>query len=754
VGIFYATWLFWVGMGAAAARTRPGAWLLARLARRRRAGLLLYLPLAAAQYTLLGALRAGLGVAAYAAFPAGLLALGCLLANAPVSLATGLLLPAALRARQEPPDAAAVARAFAWEGLGAALGGVAITLLLWHSPPLARLWDRADWRRTFGRGAPDLSFTTPAGRYLSGEVGGARYVLGCGGVTDHWPDPERGRELAAMLLTAMPAPRSVLLLGEAPASLALALRAQVPDAALWWCHHDPAYAHRVAALAGAATAGDRGGWRVWPSAPPALLDGAAEGRGEAGSSPRHDLIVCWPPAAMSDRGAAWWRTAWLRRVALSMTDRGVVALPLGMGDANWSELAAAGAAIRLAQARAVWPQTLPVAGAEGWLLASTAAGVLPASRAEAVARQALQPRSPLPAAALAWLFDESRAAAWEQRLRAARGPVARRPEVRLRSLALAADWQMHLPAAAWMRLLLRFDGWRGMLGISAALLCLVALPLALAGRRTPAASGAVAIWLGCGGAMALAGSLGVMSLLQVRFGSLYLLAGAAAGCYLCGMATGNLLMARATRAWRRDRRLSLWHWMSLLTVVAQLALLALLAAWAEQMRHAWQGVAAMWLAGLPAGCYVPVALAWAGERGGNARAAAGALRADNWGGALGGALWVLALQPLLGSAAAFASLAAPALVVALLGRLQGRRRRLAAAGVALAACLAAWRLTCPAMSSVTTGSGGGVATSATAPVLPGTANDREVPLERLRERIRAGTLVDREAEYWEVRDSQ
>jgi hypothetical protein len=113
-------------------------------------------------------------------------------------------------------------------------------------------------------------------------------------------------------------------------------------------------------------------------------------------------------------------------------------------------------------------------------------------------------------------------------------------------------------------------------------------------------------------------------------------------------------------------------------------------------------------------------------------------------------IWVLALQPLLGSAAAFVTLAALAMTVALLGRLSGRRLRQAAAAVVLAAGVAAcWLLRPPDTVTAATSRAAPTAPSAALPQVPADGGE---PLERLRERIRAGILVDREAEYWEANE--
>ena len=89
-GIFFASWLFWVGVGAL---------LAIRVAKKDRwfPGALALYPIALlVQLILIRSLRSIAGVAPTDMFPAGSLFLATLLSNAPVSFVTGALFPLAI----------------------------------------------------------------------------------------------------------------------------------------------------------------------------------------------------------------------------------------------------------------------------------------------------------------------------------------------------------------------------------------------------------------------------------------------------------------------------------------------------------------------------------------------------------------------------------------------------------------------------------------------------------------------------------
>ncbi len=759
VGLFYASWLIWGAVGASLARSvscrRMSSWLGKR---RRGLSLLLFLPAFGLQYFLLGALRLLCGVPAYRMFPVGLLLLGSLLSNFPVGLVGGLLLPAVLRARSgdDVPEKVAP-RSLAWEGVGTALAALALVSVLAmrvrrdeqrisHSelrtgprrdrPEMSSGgFGASDWRRYFGEGRPEGCFTTYRGRYLYGESGGASYVLGNGQVSDHWPEVERAREIAALLLVQKPEARNILLLGEVPFSLALACHALLPRMTVWWCHLDPVYARQVATIAGGGTPFD---WLcILPHTPQRVIGAGKICRNAPRDWPqKFDLLLCIPPTGVGPESAGWWRQDWLEAVSGLVRSRGVAAFPLAAGGSDWSELAAATAALQWRQLCRSWQTTRALPGAGGWGLA-TAASELPSVDRVALETRWRQLSAKAPPWTAMWqIHDPEVTEAWLQRLGRARVARQRSPEVRLNALAMAASWQLDFPALGWVRLLMNLDGWRGTVKVWSVMAWLV-LPWFWCPARKSNATG-VALMLAAGGALALAGSLAGMQVLQQQLGTLYLLAGPAAGLYLFGMACGNLAAVRLLHCTAAKVRLNRLPLLLALLHLAMLLCLVSVPAWAGRVGF---GLAGMWLAGLPAGGYLPLAAALLSSGETSASLAARIMRADNWGGALGGLAWVVVLQPLLGMHVSVLLLAAAILSAAVMLACPGHRRSLCG-GLLLAAAVA-W------LAAGTPGER--LPTSEDAVRLHvehGVGTSRR-PRSRLEEQVQSGQLSNHEADFWE-----
>ncbi|MBN2294309.1 MAG: hypothetical protein JXM70_17910, partial [Pirellulales bacterium] len=127
VGSFFASWLLWVGLGALAGRVAVGR--LPRLAEWFELMVIIYLPAFLLQQSLIAHARALGGVSAYEVYPfARMFAVG-LVANAPISLMTGLLFTLACR-WWERVAALPPARVYIVEALGGFAGGIVATLLL------------------------------------------------------------------------------------------------------------------------------------------------------------------------------------------------------------------------------------------------------------------------------------------------------------------------------------------------------------------------------------------------------------------------------------------------------------------------------------------------------------------------------------------------------------------------------------------------------------------------------------------------
>lgn len=137
VGTFFGSWLMWVGAGALAGRA-----LLERYPRvtERLVPLgWLYALAPFAQLAMMRGLRAAVGVPAWQVFPLDALLALTTVANAPVSLLTGLLFTLASGARRRATPSASVSANYLIECLGSFAGGVAVTALVMRGLPAVTL---------------------------------------------------------------------------------------------------------------------------------------------------------------------------------------------------------------------------------------------------------------------------------------------------------------------------------------------------------------------------------------------------------------------------------------------------------------------------------------------------------------------------------------------------------------------------------------------------------------------------------------
>jgi len=662
VGIFLSAWLAWIGIGALVARTRPGERLVAALAARLPVALLLYLPLAGIQFLLLDHLRELAGVPEYLASPVWHLALGALIANAPVSFGTGFLFPAA--ARWFTARGGNAARAYALDAAGAVAAGILVTTLLAVGVRLEGGHQR-DWQRLFPGSKPAGSFATPAATYLYGAQGGTFYVLSAGGVVDALPEAELSANVAALLLSQKPEACRVLLLGRVPLAMVLALREFQPQAQITWCHDDPAYAReilkRLPELCGPSLPAC-----VTKSGPQAFL------RDPASRVEQFDLALIWPASPSVPGGAALLEREFLQQVRAAVKPDGVVALPLGGGPGAWSlEQRRLATAIR-ANALATWPMHgLLAPGAGCWWLAS---GKPLADAATAATRFGQLGVKRFPSAAIAELYDPPRAA----ELRQISEPRGAADKIIRHGLALA--WRAEWPA--WP--MARWIDWAGAHGgLALLLLAMGALWLAptAGGARKKAAAHLAVAWLAAGGFLGLTGLLALLQLLEVRFGNLYLLTGLAGSLFLAGMVAGN----RMAEQWLRGTQ-----WLNA-AAIAHGALLLLLLPLAAHTDSSGAAVVVLGclVAGVPAGWWVPLAITRLRQAGvPDEEHGAAVLRGDALGSALGGLATSLLLLPWLDRQLTCLAVAVFAAAIGCCAAVPRRSARLVAR-IALLLCLGA-----------------------------------------------------------------
>ncbi len=745
VALFLSCWLFWIGIGAAAAATPYGRKVTGALSQA------VWLPVAAcaalyfAQYALIENLRGWLGVQAYESFPLPHLALGCLIANAPFCFVAGLVIPSVCRCLGGL--GVPVSRAFAWEALGAALGGLGVTLLLVRGlAPDPR--DEAEWFRFFPQAvARPGRFETGGGTTFYGAQGGSFYALSSGGVSEVIPEGDRAMELAVLLLSQRPYAKEVLLLGRVPLAAGLALESLRPDLAVVWCPCDATYGVRL--LAAVRASGVRTRLRASGETPQRFLEQQAGGT--------FDGVLVAPPAATTLEGASWRQRAFALRVRQVTRRTGVALFGLDCASAALTPEKCALLDLSVRGVRHGWPESgVFAAGAGGWWIAAQVPH-LAYEATNAVARFAMLKREGYPAEAVESLYDSERARrlvrecpVLDQSAALLAPDAAALEEVLAAGLADAV--RRAYPETTPGTWLARIRPSEGVRVVGLLLVMLWMAPVAL-GTRAHAPRRLLAAWLASCGALGLAVSLAVLYQLQLGFGSLYLLAGAASSLYLAGLFCGNRLAEGVLRllcAKVNAVRIAL-----VAVTLAQVGVALCVCVAAEQAVTAVGLICLCFVTGGAAGSAMPVALAVSAEDAGDGVPAFAF--ADAVGAAVAGLVFVL-LVPLAGlwqAAVCFGTLACG---VALCAAVSGCHARLTA-GLALVAALAALggrlnelRLDSHPPSGVLRSSSPpavrreGRATRETSS-LPGIPRRLDVP--RIRELLLRGQLATNTAVYWE-----
>ncbi len=278
VGLFFATWLLWIAVGAALhARATPAG---DRALRRLLVLAALYVPALALQFAALSSLRWLAGVPPSDLFPLGRLVLATAAVNAPVGLVTGACFPAACAAlgrAEERADHTATGT-YVLEALGAFVGGAGATVLvmagrssltvaaiaaavlcaafgalawvrrdrlmvvplalgavaagaLGLSPLGGTVAERIEGLR-FDRALPEVerfqTLDTPHRHLVLGWRGDQLLALSDGSVLAAMPDDEAAIVTAALLTAQAPSPDRILLIGQGAEPLAVELLAYDP----------------------------------------------------------------------------------------------------------------------------------------------------------------------------------------------------------------------------------------------------------------------------------------------------------------------------------------------------------------------------------------------------------------------------------------------------------------------------------------------------------------------------------------------
>ena len=675
VALFLSCWLLWSGLGAAVASTRLGCRLTGVLSRLG----LAWLPVAVcaalyfAQYALIENLRSWLGVPEYQTFPLAHLALGCLISNAPFCFAAGWVIPTLCQSLSRLSVPAS--RAFAWEALGAAAGGAGLLALL-VSGVVPDPRDEVEWFRYFPQAVERPGrFMTGGGTTFYGSHEGTFFALSSGGVSEVIPEGDRAMELAVLMLSQRPYVKSVLLAGQVPLAAGLALEALRPDLSVVWCPCDAEYGVKLLAVVGVKT-----GVRAAGQSPQRFLARQVNGA--------FDGVMVMPPPATSLGGAAWRDVSFVREVRRVTLRTGIALFGLDCEGAMLTPEKAALLDAMVRPVRQAWPESGCFApGAGGWWIAAQVPQ-LAYGADTAPARFALLKRQELfPTEAVTRLYDSERA----QRLirqcpiLGSEGVVLlpdREQTEEVLAAGLADAIRKEYPGSTPGQWLARFKEVDGQRLFGLLLVALWMLPVAL-GLRSTSSRRLLAAWLAACGALGLAVSLAVLYRLQMRFGSLYLLAGAGSCLYLGGLFCGNRLGEWTVMLWgRRPAFLRT----AVLAATALQAVVALgVLSGIDWVASAAGMVSFCFAVGCAAGVAVPFALAAAED--GAAQNAAVFVLADALGAAVAGLFFVV-LVPLTGLWGTIVCFAALACGLGLCVTVSGQYARLTA-GLALVVVLAA-----------------------------------------------------------------
>lgn len=699
IGVFYASWLAWVSLGAWVGR-QDGP-LLRWVAAWFSPAVLAYIPVFLLQHGLVINARRMAGIQAYDVFPLTSMLTLLFLVNAPVSVLTGFLFPAGCR-WAERDSSLPVARVYAFETLGACLGGLFVTGLLlgrvsgqvvfawmcliaflvlpfgagfgrgarrvypfWLAflvvvvlagmgdvpGRLGTRWteaeDRAAWTRLLPVDAYIGSISTSRARYLYGAWEEQIIVVSGGGVCESFPGGEHAAEVAALHLAQKPDAREILVFGADTLGVCKAF-CSIPDVIrVTWLHPDPEY----------------------PEALSGILTGRLPGKLEVVSadmrafiretSRRYDLVVLCLPDVTTLALNRYCTREFFRDIGGILSEKGMVSVRVS-GGANYvgAELADPGA-VMLATLRGCFSKIAIKPGDETWLIASNDNGPDPSAEMLSKGYSGIEGASALyPPEGILALYPADRVAfqrnAYEKALAdAPAGTLVNRDNS---PKALKFGLFLALKQAGWRTLsrVLRYVLQAGIwLFLGPVLIYgLVRSVYVFKSRGSDFSLFDNYFLMWSTGLASMAFGIVLMFVYQARFGSLFLEIGMVTALFMLGSTLGC-----ATVAWLlRNRTKIPVRCVSGICLLLQTILLAVIALYPEGPKCFWLGLFV--LGGIFTGVYFPIAAKRISEAGiGTGRTGAILELCDTLGGAIGASVTGLLLLPLAGVSITIALLA-------------------------------------------------------------------------------------------------
>jgi len=631
VGIFLASWLFWLALGAACGvrwfrRWRPGYGMLVVL-----------LPVLAGQLILFQHLREWAGLPYFAALPVGTLVGLTWLANAPTALIAGALFTLAVGWRDKTAGPV-VGNAYVVEAIGSMIGALVITagflLLTGRDCP----WPgaAAQWQRQLPGGCYDGSWMTAQAVYSYGEYQGSRLVISGGTTIECLPDREDSQRAAVAALAQQPKPGRVLLIGTGETALVQELTGLPEVREVVWLAPDPEYP--AAALSRLA-----GDWH--PPAGKLTVPGVDITAYLRNHKEKFDLVLVRLTAPVSLAATRWFSADFYAQLRQRLNSDGILGVGFPGGE-NFigPELAMIGATL-LNTLERQFPAVVLQSGETACFWCGDQGRVTLDLRQ---LRQRLESTSLGREGRSGWLallYDRFRTGfqmAAYRRAQTADAAVWQWQDRRCPALFLYSMlfyWKKNggiNMTGAIMKNLTTIR--KGILGVGTA-----AFGLGLAGLLGVGASGRgrrVGRWLLVAMAAATVMALDILSLLRFQFdhGSIFLYFGLANAVFMAGLAWGGYEAVK--RSW--SRRALGW-------TTAGLALLAgILLVTAGQTWPLWVYGIEFGLLGVAGGVWVPIVAGWRERDGDEKTTVAGQLvAADNWGGMCGALLPPLVLLPLV-----------------------------------------------------------------------------------------------------------
>ncbi len=704
VGIFFASWFLWVGLGAIFIYKARA--IAESLLKNIEFLYLAYLPAFILGLTLIIQARELVGVESYALLPIRTILLLSILVNAPVSVLTGMLFPLACRWVQRD-EKLVVSRVYILEAAGSFCGGLGVTFLLslgvspariffilgfvlsasvfcaalakirlCDDTPLKRyckpiaglaflipicllacLTVRIDktlmgyvrtvkWTKLLPSEALKGSFQTAQAEYLYGMYQGQWLVIREGSVCEALPDESTAGQIAALSLCQNPGAERVLVIGSGLGLCRELLRLPQIERVVW-AHCDNEYAQEVERyIPLELKINDGRFYRAGGDVRSMLTE-------EKGY---YDIVILNLPEATSSVLNRYYTVEFYQQVKEALRPDGILAVRMAGGEnIMGTELINLGASTKLTLEKA-FSQLVLTPGEETWFIASDSETLTgePGTLRERFA--GIEGGTDVfPADGLLSVYLPGRAAKVLEHYSAADLPESLlvnrdfRPLTHLYSLLLAAK-QSEAPVTRFVKYL----ALAGVFAFFIPILVFAGLRIAYI-LNTPQqgskSSFDSTFLVFSAGWVAIGVVIDLMYLYQTRFGSLYLHIGVISSVFMVGLTIGAIVIRYLLVKGGEKETLKIRPEVLLFAVMAaQVAILATIAFWpAEEWTHVVFG-AAFVLCGLCAGSYFPLAASQLTDAGLETGTAGSKLEtADHLGASVGGLITGLILVPVLGA---------------------------------------------------------------------------------------------------------